>query len=126
MKLHLIVKRIANVKIAPTARKTDTKRRAPSDSANFLPTSDSTPGQRFTNVRILKNCVNFFVRTSQLIESVSLKFFRKNFRTNSVYLCANLRMVLGCRKSWNLRNCHGGFYRFAPIKTINRRFSQVI
>ena len=83
-------------------------------------------GQRFTNVRILKNCVNFFVRTSQLIESVSLKFFSRNFRTNSVYMCENLRMVQGCRKSWNLRNCHGGFYRFAPIKTINRRFSQEI
>ena len=46
MNLHLIVKRLANVKkiIAPIARKTDTKRRAPSDWANSLPTSDSTPG----------------------------------------------------------------------------------
>ena len=44
MNLHFIVKRKANVKIAPTARKTDTKRRAPSDWANSLPTSDSTPG----------------------------------------------------------------------------------
>ena len=41
MNLHLIVKRIANVKIAPVC-KTDTKRRAPSDWANSLPTSDSS------------------------------------------------------------------------------------
>ena len=68
----------------------------------------SLSGQCFTNVRILKTCINFFVCTSQPSESVSLKLFRKNFRTNFVYLCANLRMVLGCRKSKILRNCHGG------------------
>ena len=84
------------------------------DNPFKLTRAAGSPGQRFTNVRILKNCVNFFVRTFQPIESVSLKFFRKNFRTNSVYLCANLRMVLGCRKSKILRNCHGGHNAFPP------------
>ena len=67
--------------------------------------------------------------------NVSLKFvssriehFTKNFRRNFVYLCTNLRMVLGCRKSKILRNCHGKHNDISSLawktKSLGTRFKK--
>ena len=76
MNLHVIVKRIANVKIAPTTRKTDTKRRAPSDWANSLPTSDSTPGLASVK-RTVKNPTAWCIHQSKATQSSAENMWRK-------------------------------------------------